>query len=146
MKQLLAILLFANALLNHSNAVSQDLEDYQWKNRIILLKDNNLSSDLLQKQLMQFEVKKDELDERNVLVFCLIENTVYDSKLVKTALKGKTLISQYALSDFKGLLLLGKDGGIKLKKEFIVKSSEIFKLIDGMPMRIIEMRENKKID
>ena len=146
MKQVLAILLLAIFLLNHSTAVSQDLEDYQWKNRIILLKDNNLSSDLLQKQLMQFEIKKDELDEQNVLVFCLIESTVYDSKLVKTSLEAKTLTSQYALSDFKGLLLLGKDGGIKLKKEFIVKPSEIFKLIDGMPMRIIEMRESKKID
>ena len=39
------------------------------------------------------------------------------------------------------LILLGKDGGIKLKRNDRVKLDEIFTLIDSMPMRKDEMRQ-----
>ena len=39
------------------------------------------------------------------------------------------------------LILLGKDGGIKLKRNDRVKFEEIFSLIDSMPMRKDEMRQ-----
>ena len=39
------------------------------------------------------------------------------------------------------LILLGKDGGIKLKRNDRVKLDEIFALIDSMPMRKDEMRQ-----
>jgi hypothetical protein len=39
------------------------------------------------------------------------------------------------------LILLGKDGGIKLKRNDRVKLEEIFSLIDSMPMRKDEMRQ-----
>ena len=39
------------------------------------------------------------------------------------------------------LILLGKDGSIKLKRNDRVKLDEIFTLIDSMPMRKEEMRQ-----
>jgi hypothetical protein len=37
-------------------------------------------------------------------------------------------------------ILIGKDGGIKLKSQTPVKATRLFTLIDSMPMRIEEMR------
>jgi hypothetical protein len=39
------------------------------------------------------------------------------------------------------LILVGKDGGIKLKRHDHVSLEEVFELIDSMPMRQSEMRQ-----
>lgn len=49
-------------------------------------------------------------------------------------------------TNFEGVLLIGKDGGIKLKKPFIVKPQTIFDLVDSMPMRRAEMRSKYQND
>ena len=38
------------------------------------------------------------------------------------------------------LILIGKDGGVKLRRENGADLQDIFDLIDGMPMRKAEMR------
>ena len=38
-------------------------------------------------------------------------------------------------------ILVGKDGGVKLKRPFPVKLNDIFTLIGSMPMRQEEMRQ-----
>ena len=42
------------------------------------------------------------------------------------------------------VLLIGKDGGLKLRREGGVELDEIFSLIDTMPMRQREMREKSQ--
>ena len=42
--------------------------------------------------------------------------------------------------DTFAVFLIGKDGGIKMRKEKVVPMEEIFRLIDSMPMRQAEMR------
>jgi hypothetical protein len=42
------------------------------------------------------------------------------------------------------VLLIGKDGGVKLRREVPVTTTELFSLIDSMPMRKREMRESDK--
>jgi len=42
------------------------------------------------------------------------------------------------------VILIGKDGELKLRKELPVELSEIFSVIDAMPMRQREMRERPK--
>jgi len=134
------------SLFCSSRIYSQDLTSYQWKNRIILLKDANLDSDWLQAQLKRLRSNAEELLEREVVLFLINEKEVYDGMATKTELQADSIIAQYGLSNFKGLVLIGKDGGIKLQKEFIVHTSEIIELIDSMPMRAREMEVTKKID
>ena len=45
---------------------------------------------------------------------------------------------------FTGIVLIGKDGGVKMKKEFQVDPKTVFTLIDGMPMRRAEMERSGK--
>ncbi|MEP3208529.1 MAG: DUF4174 domain-containing protein [Maribacter sp.] len=127
-------------LFSSSEIQAQDLTNYQWKNRIILLKDTDLDSDWLQAQLKRLQSNSKELLEREVVLFLLSDNFVYDEKRLKTNLQADTIISQYGLSSFEGLVLIGKDGGIKLQEEFIVNPTIIIELIDSMPMRMSEMK------
>ncbi|WP_132055575.1 DUF4174 domain-containing protein [Pseudocnuella soli] len=42
------------------------------------------------------------------------------------------------------IILVGKDGGEKFRSEKLTQPSELFNIIDAMPMRQSEMRRNKK--
>ena len=134
------ILLILTFLMAFSKIFSQDLGAYQWKNRIILLKDTHLDSDWLQAQLKRLRFNSEALLEREVLLFLLTDTSVYDEKLNKTSLQVAAIVTKYELSNFEGLVLIGKDGSTKLKEQFIVNPSTIFDLIDGMPMRAAEIK------
>jgi len=125
---------------------AQDLDVYQWKNRVILLKDSSLDSDWLQAQLKRLKSNAQELLEREVVLFLVNDKAVYDGMLSKTELQADSIITKYELSNFEGLVLIGKDGTTKLKEEFIVHTSDILELIDSMPMRIREIETINKID
>ncbi|MEO0341702.1 MAG: DUF4174 domain-containing protein, partial [Bacteroidota bacterium] len=40
-------------------------------------------------------------------------------------------------------ILIGKDGGVKLRSTSVVPLDDLFALIDGMPMRRAEIRRKK---
>ncbi len=127
------------------NTTAQGLDDYQWKNRIILLVDASPDTDALQSQLAELTSDKKALKETDILIFRVTQDAVYAADGSPSKLKAKRIYDDCDLdSDFKGTLLLGKDGGVKLNKPFEVSAQEIFDLIDGMPMRRREMRDSGK--
>lgn len=140
---LFLIVVFA---LMSSKIKAQDLDVYQWKNRIILLKSNTFESDWLQAQLKRLNADRTQLKEREVLLLIITDDLVYNDRKQIMDLSADTIISTYDLSDFNGLVLIGKDGGLKLKEAFIVNPKEIFSLIDSMPMRKTEITDSKGID
>lgn len=107
-----------------SNCISQNLKDYQWKNRLVVLVGDK--NDLVIKEQLKLLISlQKELDERQI----------------------KVLHSSYGIRKelnlnpkFVGLLLIGKDGDIKLKKPYVVQPASLFSLIDGMPMRRAELK------
>lgn len=123
-----------------SHATAQDFDTYQSKNRIILLKEKKLDSDWLKAQIKRLQSDIGELNERQLVVFILAGGVVYDIEQNETDLDAKIIEAQYGLSDFQGLALIGKDGGVKLKENFIVNPKTIFELIDSMPMRQAETK------
>lgn len=128
--------LFSTMLL----AQDPDLNTYQWKNRIILLKEADLDSDWLRAQIKRLQSDIGKLNERQLLVFIVSGEAVYDIEGNSTDLNAQTIIEQYGLDTFNGLALIGKDGEIKLREDFIVNPKTIFELIDSMPMRQAEIR------
>lgn len=123
-----------------SNTIAQDFDSYQSKNRIILLKETNLDSDWLKAQVKRLQSDIGELNERQLVVFILTDDMVYDIEQNVTDLDAEIIEDQYGLSDFQGLALIGKDGGVKLKEGFIVNPKTIFELIDSMPQRQSETK------
>ncbi|MBT8237722.1 MAG: DUF4174 domain-containing protein [Croceitalea sp.] len=127
MKWFIVILFFTFTMGN-----AQDLASYKWKNRVIILF-SNTNSKLMNQQFRLLNEQVASLQDRDIVV--LTPNSV-DQLSHKKNIKLE--------EDFVGLILIGKDGGIKLKKSFVVEPEVIFNLVDSMPMRRAEIRKQNK--
>jgi hypothetical protein len=122
------------------------LIEYQWKNRLLLLFTPSLDEPRYQDLKKALTMQEEEVMDRDLLVFHIVEN-------------GQTRLGNSPLSESSGdylrekfstksgtftVLLIGKDGGVKLRREGRVKLKEIFSLIDSMSMRQREMREKSQ--
>ena len=121
---------------------AQDLQQYQWENRIIVVYSNETELDLVSKQLELLKKEPNKLSERKILVIQAHKNrykTIFpeNSEWISSSLKDELEIS--VETDFE-VFLLGLDGGIKLRQQEIVQTEKLFSLIDGMPMRKAEIR------
>lgn len=143
MQYLNNIWLLAVVLIS-TTTMSQNLDSFKWENRILLLKDSDFSSKELKGQLKVLQNHREKLQDRDILVFIVTDDAILDTQKRKTILKSRQIIEAYGLKDFQGLILIGKDGGIKLKESFVVSPKAIFTLIDSMPMRQAEMKHSKK--
>lgn len=133
------------AMANPKSSNAQSLNDYQWKNRILILVDATPETDALESQLDELTSDKKALEERDLIIFRVTPDAVYDSDGSPSQLKSKKIYDEFNLdSDFAGTVLVGKDGGSKQEELFEVSARKIFDLIDGMPMRRAEMRESGK--
>tara|TARA_R110000744_G_scaffold314004_1_gene421093 strand:+ start:143 stop:556 length:414 start_codon:yes stop_codon:yes gene_type:complete len=133
----LKILIFL-FMFQGTSITAQKLSDYKWKNRVLILSDKNLDSDEMNTALRTIKGSTKELKERDIILFLHQEGTFYnlDKKEVKS--ESSNIISKY----FSGYVLIGKDGGIKAKHPYPLELEDLFNLIDGMPMRRIEMKSN----
>ena len=119
-------------LLGHL-AYGQNLDRYLWKNRVgVIFKtvDNNPE---VKEQLEAFKPFSGEILDREMVI------------LVPGKAESPKLLKRLALdNEYSGLVLLGKDGGIKLKQKLVVKPHILFDLVDAMPMRRAELRDRSK--
>lgn len=120
---------------------SQSLKEYRWEKRIIILvsgKDATISS---QKQLEALVSKKSALEERDLILFLLNKHSVVCSNKDASQIDAVKLRKELKIDGaFEGVILIGKDSGVKMREEFHVEPQKIFDLIDSMPMRQTEMK------
>ncbi|MEO1653786.1 MAG: DUF4174 domain-containing protein, partial [Bacteroidota bacterium] len=124
---------------------SLDLQDFRWKNRIILLFGYHSRQESFQIQRALLQNQSSGLKERDLLlfqVFKMEEGKYLEKRIKKSWAQALRQKFRVGARDFC-LILIGKDGGVKLKSNKAVPVQEIFALIDGMPMRQREMRERK---
>ena len=131
-------------LLASTTTMAQNIDSFKWKNRIVLLKDSHFNSVKLQEQLKALQSNLEKLHDRDILIFVLTDEAVFDTLKSKTKLQPLLIIEEFGLKDFQGLILIGKDGGLKLKDSFVVSPSTICNLIDSMPMRRAELKSSEK--
>ncbi len=121
---------------------AQSLKEYQWKNRLVFLVDESMESKTMNTQLQLFLNDSDELKERDIVLFQLTPKAVTLSNGKKNVLDPNYVYNFLSIhKTHKGVILVGKDGGIKLKKPFEVPPKDIYGLIDGMPMRKSEIKK-----
>ncbi|NAS14135.1 DUF4174 domain-containing protein [Poritiphilus flavus] len=121
-------------------AFAQELRDFRWENRILLIMDSGKDIAARQKQLKLLQDQKKEMEERDLLVFVFTGDSVLAADGTKTAIE----INSIASKSFQGVILIGKDGGEKFRKAFPVDPKLIFERIDAMPMRRAEIRAGGK--
>ena len=118
-----------------SSGVLQSLDDLRWKHRVlILLREGDESAfDLSEKE-------RAGVEERHLVWFDLSEggnSTNYQGKIA-SGFFGKLLRIGLFSDGSSKVVLIGKDGGIKARYVRL-DWTEVFSLIDSMPMRIREM-------
>jgi hypothetical protein len=122
-----------------------ELKEYVWKNRLLLV--FAPSEDDARYRGLERELRKhgDAILERDLLVFHVLENGV--SRLGRSPIDTQSaslLRDRFSVNQGQFLVvLIGKDGGEKLRRGDEVDITEIFSLIDSMPMRQREMRERR---
>lgn len=123
---------------------SQNPADYKWQNRAIVVFTDSENSD-------KFKAQKKELmagmkgfeDRKLVLLHSTPEkfrkSLPVDSEWMQDAGIYDEMLDKEA--DFE-VILIGLDGGVKLRQREILESKHLFSLIDSMPMRQAELRKN----
>ena len=125
---------------------SIDLNAYQWKSRLLLLFASSEEDQAYLTLKKEIDRQAMEVKDRDLLVFYVLERG--ESRLDKERLNPDQIFSlrkrlSVPPSRFT-IILIGKDGGEKIRQESPVDLKEIFAIIDAMPMRQQEMKKKSK--
>ena len=110
MRTAIFIVIFISALAQLS---AQSWDEFRWKNRIVLLADPANESNLLNRQIKSFTPYVQEIADRDLLILVLADTVVKDIQGNKLDIA----IEEIPEPGFHGLILIGKDGGVKLHRE-----------------------------
>jgi hypothetical protein len=111
------------------------LANLSWKSRVVLVFGDTDDLKLMQ-QVEILQRQKSELDDRDMIVILVSEDKADAVYGKAPALDAAVLRGE---ADIEGngfhVVLVGKDGGIKLRSQQVVSDVEMFNRIDNMPMR-----------
>lgn len=149
MKSIIIIQLLIGILAGTAFAQSTakiDLKQYRWKNRLILVFAPSATDSSYLKVKQKINQLNNQIIERDIVLFHLFENGksfVGDSVLDKKSVD--SLRKLYQVKPGKpSLILIGKDGGKKLRQQEVIDFKSIFDRIDAMPMRQLEMKQRQE--
>lgn len=125
------------------NLNAQEITKHRWNDRVIILLGNQSTEALVEKQLMELLKTPDDLTERKLKVYVSVAKR-YENLDIDVIELNPDLVQKYnpKNKDFK-FILIGLDGGVKMGRSAFVPTKELFGLIDGMPMRRNEIRNNR---
>ena len=128
-------------LLIIMNTVAQDFSKHKWENRLIIILTENQDNSLYQRQVKELTKNEDGLLERKILVYHIFPEKYKIGLITKGKWKMNT---KNKMSDvpFK-ISLVGLDGGVKLSQKELLTAEKLFSIIDQMPMRKNEIKNNK---
>ena len=141
---LLLIVLVASTALGSATAVAAELGDYRWTSRPLLLFAPTDSDPRLVETLSRIEASRCDFVGRDMVVGVVVTegNSTLDGQAVN-ADESQRLVNQYGIGgDAFSVLLIGKDGGEKLRVNEVPDLRSVYAVIDGMPMRSREMSAN----
>lgn len=111
-----------------------DLSQFKWKKRPILVFADSEADPAFLEQMEYLSERQDALKERDVIV--LVDTDPAARSPLRLLLRPRGFM----------LVLVGKDGGIKLRKPLPWDVREITRSIDKMPLRQREIRESNDDD
>ncbi|MEO0964305.1 MAG: DUF4174 domain-containing protein [Planctomycetota bacterium] len=123
------------------------MTDYAWSNRPLLVFASDTDDASLAEQRRLLDADPAGLAERHIVVLQAIGDAVTaDGEPVNAA--PADLRRQYNVDPDAPFtaLLIGKDTGVKLRSDEPIALDRLFGVIDAMPMRRSEMREQARTD
>jgi hypothetical protein len=142
MRPLAVLLLFATTG-SYALDAARLMPELTWERRVLLVFAPDQQDAELRQQDDILETVGDGLGERDMTVIRVFAD---DRVAVDGNIHGQSASSFYRRFDVDRdefrVILVGKDGGIKLDRNVAVGSEELFALIDSMPMRRYEMQQD----
>ncbi len=119
------------------DAADIELADFQWIARPVVVFADTPADPAFSRQLELLNARLDELTERDVVLITDTNPAREERSAIRTKLRPRGFM----------LTLIGKDGGVKLRKPFPWDVRELTRQIDKMPMRrqeIIDAKEDAR--
>jgi hypothetical protein len=138
------IVLAISAALGSANAAAAELSDYRWERRPLLLFAPTDNDPRLIETLSRIEASRCDFVDRDMVIGQVVTEgrSTLDGQVIN-ADESQRLAKQYAIGENTfSVLLIGKDGGEKLRVNEVPDLQAIYAVIDGMPMRSREMSAN----
>ena len=134
-------------LMMVSNAFAIDaaqlMDDLIWEKRVLVIFSPGGDDPNLQLQDAALGAEQDGLVERHMTVIHILADNVVSIDGKPQVGSGEHFHEHFGVTkDEFRVLLIGKDGGVKLDRDRPVSVGELFSLIDSMPMRRYEMQQN----
>lgn len=141
------LLMTSAAALGPAQAMAAELSDYLWQRRPLLLFAPSESDPRLLETMRRIEASRcDFVDRDMVLGRIVTEGTsTIDGHVVDTN-QAQRLMSEFGIgAESFSVVLLGKDGGEKLRAAGVPDLQTIYAVIDGMPMRARETNGDPRV-
>lgn len=119
--------------------MTQDLSQYRWQNRLLVIVSHQENHPMIQKQLQEVKNHQQELEERRLLTIVMTPEKYQVQTDDKQWISGSNYSNYQSGKTFE-VLLIGLDGGIKQRESDVFTAGKLISIIDSMPMRQAEMR------
>ena len=122
----------------------QDLSQHQWNNRLLLVMGEQVN-EAWEEQISVLKACREELQERKIIIYLLqptqfaVLNESLDHVIWQPS--GKLYTQFRKSNEAMEMVLIGLDGGIKLRRDHHVSCELLNAVIDQMPMRRAEIRK-----
>lgn len=121
-------------------------EKHQWNDRVILLFAPHPDHPDYREMAAELAESTDGIEERDLVIYHMFweRKGLVGDKAIPTKVAEELRRERAVLKDAFTFILLGKDGGQKMRAEEAVSVKAVFDEIDSMPMRKKEMKEQAK--
>jgi len=113
------------------------LRRYQWTNRVLVVSAANEDVALLKQQRDEVSSSRSEFEDRDMVLVTLLDTgpSETEDRELTTGEVAATRVELEIPTGAFALRLVGKDGSVKLSSQTATSMTEIYSLIDAMPMR-----------
>jgi len=112
------------------DASEVNLDDFRWIARPVVVFADTAANPAFERQVELLQARVDELVERDVVL--IVDTSKADPSDIRRKLRPRGFM----------LTLIGKDGGVKLRKPFPWDVRELSRQIDKIPLRQQELRDS----
>ncbi len=122
---------------------TQQIEKHTWKERVLIILTHNKENAIYKQQLAAFNSDTEGIKERKLVVYSVTPAAYATGTFDLLWTVNTTFYKRYKkTNDNYEILLIGLDGGIKLRNTTLLTLKDLYGIIDAMPMRKGALKNN----